>query len=99
MDPNRLTNSNWQGPVWVPLNYFMFHALLFYGFAGEAEILSSRTINMLVHSLNKIGSFAENYDSDNGTPLYCKDFASWNILADMMPQETINKKWIMDAIF
>ena len=36
-DWSRLTNSNWQGPVWIPLNWFVFHGLLRYGFFGEAQ--------------------------------------------------------------
>jgi putative isomerase len=94
----RLTNSNWQGPVWVPLGYFMFHALLMYGFRNEAEDLADRTIHLLATSLKNIGSFTENYDSETGQPLYAPQMASWNILADVMYQE-LKEEWIMAPIY
>jgi putative isomerase len=94
----RLTNSNWQGPVWVPLGYFMFHALLMYGFRNEAEDLADRTIHLLATSLKEIGSFTENYDSETGQPLYAPKFASWNILADVMYRE-LKEEWIMAPIY
>lgn len=95
----RLTNSNWQGPVWVPITYFMFHALLYYGFAKEAEDLANRVMKVLASSINKINSFTENYHADTGEPLYAAGFASWNILADMMYEEMENENWIMKPIF
>ena len=84
---DRLTNSNWQGPVWIPLNYFMAHALAHYGFRKEAADLAERTIRVLALSLDNVGSFAENFDGDTGAPLYARDFASWNILADIMQDD------------
>ncbi len=79
-----LTTSNWQGPVWILLNYFMFHALHHYGFPKEAGHLANRTIQLLARSLERIGSFTENFDAETGFPLYAQNFASWNILADTM---------------
>jgi mannosyl-oligosaccharide glucosidase len=98
-EQHRLTNSNWQGPIWIPICYFAFHALRHYGFTAKAEELAENTVNLLTSSLDHIGSFAENYDGDTGMPLYCKNFASWNILADQMPKELDSGKWIMDTIF
>jgi len=96
---HRMTNSNWQGPVWIPLCYFMFHALLSYGFKQEARHLAERTIEVLALSLKKIGSFAENYDAETGKPLFATSFTSWNILADVMYEEMDSNKWIMEPIF
>ncbi|MBI4242568.1 MAG: hypothetical protein HY606_00630 [Planctomycetes bacterium] len=96
---NRLTNSNWQGPVWIPLVYFMFHALLYYGFKKEAGNLADRAVHLLASSIKKIGSFTENYHADTGEPLYASGYASWNILADMMYEEMDDNKWIMNPVF
>ena len=82
--PERFTNSNWQGPVWIPICYFVFHALLRYGFCEEARILADNTVRLLADSLNRIGSFTENYHAETGEPLYATEFASWNLLADTM---------------
>jgi glycogen debranching enzyme len=98
-EQHRLTNSNWQGPIWIPICYFVFHALRHYGFTSKAEELAANTVNLLASSLDHMGSFAENYDGDTGKPLYCIDFASWNILADQMPKERSSGKWIMDTVF
>ncbi|MFA6717438.1 MAG: trehalase family glycosidase [Victivallales bacterium] len=84
-DHRRLTNSNWQGPVWIPLNWFVFHALLYYGFRKEAEELASDTLKVIASSVEKYGFMRENFHGETGEPLYADDFASWNILADLMP--------------
>ncbi len=81
----RLTNSNWQGPVWIPLNWFVFHALLYYGFHEEAEELADDTLKVIAISLDKLGYMRENFHAETGEPLYADYFASWNILADLMP--------------
>ena len=86
-DHRRPTNSNWQGPVWVPLCYFIFRALRQYGFTAEARDLADRTHRLLAQSLQSIGSFTENFDAETGQPLYAPNFASWNLLADMMQPE------------
>ncbi|MFH0922304.1 MAG: trehalase family glycosidase [Fibrobacterota bacterium] len=97
-DHRRLTNSNWQGPVWIPLCYFMFHALRRYGFRREAADLAGRTIHVLAQSLARTGSFTENFHGDTGEPLYAPGFASWNILADLMPSELKTGRWIMEPV-
>lgn len=94
----RLTTSNWQGPIWIPMNYFMFHALRQYGFISNAENLADRIIDLLANSLQKIGSFTENFDSETGNPLYAHEFCSWNILADIMHKEINEKRWIMSPV-
>ncbi len=40
---DRLTNSNWQGPVWVPLCCFVAHAPAHYGYGCEAGKTGSWT--------------------------------------------------------
>jgi putative isomerase len=98
-DPNRLTNSNWQGPVWIPLNYFMYHAISYYGFEDEAKALADKTMKVLAKSIDSIGSFAENYNADSGDPLYATKFASWNILADTMSKDFSGQRWCMLPVF
>jgi len=83
-DRRRLTNSNWQGPVWVPLSWFVFHALLHYGFKNEAESLADDTQKVLAGCIGQFGYMRENYHAETGEGLYADHFASWNILADIM---------------
>ena len=83
-DPRRLTNSNWQGPVWIPLNWFVFHALLRYGFRTDAEALAEDTQKVLAGCISQLGYMRENFDAETGEGLYADRFGSWNILADIM---------------
>ena len=96
---DRMTNSNWQGPVWVPLGYFMCHALRHYGFRREAAEVADRTVRVLAKSLREVGSFAENFDGETGAPLYCRNFASWNLLADTMHEDLKRGEQPLDAVF
>jgi putative isomerase len=98
-DFHRLTNSNWQGPIWILLCYWVMHGLEHYGYSREAGALAERTIRVLAMSLDKIGSFTENFDAETGAPLFAPAFASWSILADLMPIELRTGKWIMDPVF
>ena len=81
---SRLTNSNWQGPVWIPLNWFVFHGLLRYGFRQEAEALADDTVELIYKSIENLGFMRENYNAETGEGLYADYFASWNILTDSM---------------
>jgi neutral trehalase len=94
----RLTNSNWQGPVWIPLNWFVFHALLEYGFKSEAEKLADDTIKVIAQSIDRLGYMRENFHAETGEPLYADYFASWNILADLMPMY-LNKNSLLPDLF
>ena len=94
-DWSRLTNSNWQGPVWIPLNWFAFHALLRYGFRSEAEKLADDTVELIYKSIRELGFMRENYHAETGEGLYADHFASWNLLADKfhsyLPMEQADK--------
>lgn len=79
---SRLTNSNWQGPVWIPLNWFVFHALLRYGFRQEAEALADDTVKVVWKNIRELGFMRENFHETTGEGLYADEFASWNILSD-----------------
>ena len=81
-DWHRLTNSNWQGPVWVPINWFTFHGLLRYGYTDEARKLADDTVELIYNSIKTLGFMRENFHAETGEPLYADNFASWNILSD-----------------
>ncbi len=81
---SRPCNSNWQGPVWIPMGWMAFHGMLHYGFRDEAAALSRDIVSSICHSLDVQGSLSENVDGDTGTPLYAANYASWNLLGDLM---------------
>jgi len=98
-DHRRLTNSNWQGPVWFPLSYFMINTLINYNLISEATDLADKTVALLADSLRSRGSFTENYDAETGEPLYVSNFTSWNLLADMVHYEINNpEKRLMEPL-
>lgn len=98
-DHRRMTESNWQGPVWTPINYFVFHALRHYGFTEEAGWLADRSVEVLAKSLQIQGSFSENFHSETGEPLYATCYASWNLLGDTLHEDLAAGSWIMDPLF
>ncbi len=84
-DHRRLTNSNWQGPVWIPLTWFVFHGLRRYGFAEDAGRLAGDTVDLIAGEIDRIGFMRENFHAETGEGLYADNFASWNLLCDVMP--------------
>lgn len=86
-DHRRMTNSSWQGPVWIPLCFFVHRALKRYGFPFEATELETNVQRVLSRSLEAVGSFAENFCAETGAPLYAREFGAWNLLGDILPQE------------
>lgn len=100
-DHRRTNESNWQGPVWIPINYFTFHALRHYGFTQEARILADRTVDVLAKciKLKLVEPFSENFNSETGEPLYASRYASWNLLGDTLHDDLADGSWIMEPIF
>jgi putative isomerase len=87
--------SSWQGGVWILSNYFVFKALLRYGYVSEGEELAKKTLDLLSKDLEKNGAFHEYYDPDTGEGLFNKGFSSWNLLAFNM-LEYFDKKEIIE---
>ncbi len=72
--------SNWLGPVWIIVNYFVWKALLRYGYKKEADALADKTILLLSRDLEANGSLNEYYHPDTGAALSHKGFIDWNLL-------------------
>ncbi len=72
--------SSWQGGVWILSNYFVFKALLRYGYKAEGEQLAKATLDLLAKDLEENGAFHEYYDPETGKGLFNKGFSSWNLL-------------------
>jgi putative isomerase len=73
--------SNWLGPVWIIVNYFVWKGLKDYGFRGEAIDLAGKTLRLLSSDLAANGSLNEYYHPDTGLALSHKGFMDWNLLA------------------
>jgi putative isomerase len=72
--------SNWLGPVWIIVNYFVWKALRRYGYKKEADELADKTIHLLSRDLEANSSLNEYYHPDTGAALSHKGFMDWNLL-------------------
>ncbi len=72
--------SNWLGPVWIIVNYFVWKALQRYGYKHAADALADKTILLLSRDLEANGSLNEYYHPDSGEALSHKGFIDWNLL-------------------
>lgn len=72
--------SNWLGPIWIIVNYFVWKGLKDNGFKAEAANLADKTLQLLASDLATSGSLNEYYDPDTGAPLSHKGFVDWNML-------------------
>lgn len=67
-DPRRY----WRGPVWIILNWLVYHGLLNYGFTAEAAQLREDALALMTKS-----GFREYYDPRDGTGCGSESF-SWS---------------------
>jgi putative isomerase len=72
--------SNWLGPVWIIVNYFVWKGLRDFGFREEADELRDKTLRLLSSDLAKNGSLNEYYHPDTGAALSHNGFMDWNLL-------------------
>jgi hypothetical protein len=56
--------SNWQGPVWINVNYFSFIALKCYRLEDEAGTLAGILARLVLADIRKWGSMHECYDAE-----------------------------------
>jgi putative isomerase len=72
--------SNWLGPVWIIVNYFVWKGLNDFGFHDAAKDLADKTVRLLSTDLARNGSLNEYYHPDTGMALSHKGFMDWNLL-------------------
>ena len=72
--------SDWLGPVWIIVNYFVWKGLKDSGFHGEAADLADKTLRLLSTDLATNGSLNEYYHPDTGKALSHKGFMDWDLL-------------------
>lgn len=72
--------SNWLGPIWIVVNYFVWKGFKAYGFEAEAQDLANKTVRVLSADLSTSGTTNEYYHPDTGKPLSHPGFVDWNML-------------------
>jgi len=75
----RGTNSNWRGPVWVPLNYLIIEAIQPLDPALAATIRES-VVNNVEADWTKTGRFHEYFNGDTGEGIGADAQAGWTAL-------------------
>jgi hypothetical protein len=84
-------NSNWRGPVWLPINYLLIQALQ----EADPELASDlrqRVVSMVERDWQKTGRFHEFFDGDTGEGLGADAQAGWtalvaNLIMEAWPAE------------
>jgi len=74
---------NWRGPVWVPINYMLFHGLMKQGFQSIAKELAYKTFFMALEE----ETTREYYNAETGCGQGLNPFWGWSSLAYFMPLE------------
>ncbi len=76
--------SCWLGPIWGCANYFVFRALLNYGYTDPARELVDKTITLFGRDIVECGEMHEYYHPDTGEGVNHPGFQSWNLLCANM---------------
>lgn len=79
-------NSNWRGPVWMPINYLLIQGItdLDPPFADE---LRTRLVDNIEQDWQQTGRLHEYFDGDTGTGLGADDQAGWTALVANLIKE------------
>jgi hypothetical protein len=82
----RGVNSNWRGPVWVPLNYLLTESLMEVD-PSLASDIRNRVVDTVESDWNNTGRLHEFFDGDTGTGLGADNQAGWTALVANMIAE------------
>jgi putative isomerase len=73
---------NWRAQTWIPVNYYLMHGLMDYGYGDIARQIADKTYAMV----KQIGD-REYYNTDSCTGNGLDPFWGWSLLAYFMPLE------------
>ena len=79
-------NSNWRGPVWVPINYLLVEALTDID-PSLAEDVRDRVVNNVEADWRLTGRLHEFFDGDTGKGLGADEQAGWTALVANLIRE------------
>jgi hypothetical protein len=86
---NAHTNSNWRGPIWMPINYLIVEALRPID-PVLATTISDRVVATVAADWRATGHFHEYFDAEDGTGLGADAQTGWtalvaNLIAERWP--------------
>lgn len=73
---------NWRAQTWIPVNYYVMHGLMRYGYWDLARLLADKTCEAVL----SIGD-REYYNTESRTGNGLDPFWGWSLLAYFMPAE------------
>lgn len=73
--------SNWQGPVWIVVQWIVYKSFKNYGFHREADKLADDIISLLASDLKRTDCMHEYYHPEEGIGLIHPGFINWNTCA------------------
>lgn len=79
-------NSNWRGPVWVPINYLLIEALNDVD-PSLAEDVRTRVVTNVETDFQQTGRLHEFFDGDTGMGLGADEQAGWTALVANLIRE------------
>lgn len=82
--PNGL--CNWNGTLWIPTNYMVFHGLIDYGYMEEAKQIALKTFEAVFFQNNNTREY---YNAVTGEGYGRNPFYGWSALAYYMPLECL----------
>ena len=75
----------WRANTWIPVNYYVYHALRQYGYESIASLLAEETYDLV----DKHPEPREYYNSETGEGMGLEPFWGWTLLAYLMPVEEL----------
>jgi glycogen debranching enzyme len=86
---NAHTNSNWRGPIWMPVNYLLVEALRPID-PALASTISDRVVATVAADWRATGHIHEYFDAEDGTGLGADAQTGWtalvaNLVAERWP--------------
>ena len=84
-------NSNWRGPVWLPINYLLIDALTEVD-PSLAEDVRDRVVNKVETDWRATGRLHEFFDGDTGGGLGADENAGWTALVANLIRDSVARR-------
>jgi hypothetical protein len=82
----RGVNSSWRGPIWLPMNYLLVHAIEPHDGRFAAD-LRTRLVELVETDWERTGRFHEYFDAETGAGLGADAQAGWTALVANLVRE------------
>lgn len=91
-DVSRGNPSNWLGPIWIIVNYFIWKGLESYDYGDLADQLADNINKLLADDYERNGLLHEYYNPETGIAVCGAGFWNWNLLASLMKRRGVDEQ-------